>query len=358
MCRYVKKLAWLFCLLITCNLNPTYPNGKSSFAAAYFLRFTPQSSVITDLKSHALYLTIHLNSNASTLECLRSIGRIRKYINKLCPPYSCRENNEIFYGIGFGVQFYKNISPDFQCRGVENYEYRERTGKFGKLPKTDGDIFIHAKCNNYGILFDLAKYIIYNMPSGSVDKFEDIYGFKFRGGRDLSGFEDGTKNPKSIRRRIEVAINKRTGGSYALAQRWVHNMSLLEETNDRIKEEWIGRTLKESYELANKRDVSHVARMVGSEEYHKEPKYKILRQSLPYGTLSDKSGLQFMAYSSDLINLEFMLNRMTDSHSDDKKNDYIMIFSKCSTGNYWYFPSYNELIHLIDNEYRKHRYPM
>ncbi|KAH8858852.1 deferrochelatase/peroxidase YfeX [Schistosoma japonicum] len=317
MCRYVKKLAWLFCLLITCNLNPTYPNGKSSLAAAYFLRFTPQSSVITDLKSHALYLTIHLNSNASSLECLRSIGRIKKYINKLCPPYSCRENNEIFYGIGFGVQFYKNISPDFQCRGVENYEYRERTGKFGKLPKTDGDIFIHAKCNNYGILFDLAKYIIYNMPSGSVDKFEDIYGFKFRGGRDLSGFED-----------------------------------------DRIKEEWIGRTLKESYELANKRDVSHVARMVGSEEYHKEPKYKILRQSLPYGTLSDKSGLQFMAYSSDLINLEFMLNRMTDSHSDDKKNDYIMIFSKCSTGNYWYFPSYNELIHLIDNEYRKHRYPM
>ncbi|TNN04886.1 putative iron-dependent peroxidase, partial [Schistosoma japonicum] len=153
MLRYVKKLAWLFCLLITCNLNPTYPNGKSSFAAAHFLRFTPQSS---------------------------------KYINKLCPPYSCRENNEIFYGIV--------------------------------------------------LIFSAEESKIMNTVSALAS----------------------TKNPKSIRRRIEVAINKRTGGSYALAQRWVHNMSLLEETN-----EWIGRTLKESYELANKRDVSHVASNVG-----------------------------------------------------------------------------------------------
>ncbi|TNN04885.1 hypothetical protein EWB00_010162, partial [Schistosoma japonicum] len=70
----------------------------------------------------------------------------------------------------------------------------------------------------------------------------------------------------SIRITNEVRLTKEQVRSYALAQVCVHNMSLREETNvkDRIKEEWIGRTPKRS-------------------------QYKILRQSLPYGTLSDKS---------------------------------------------------------------------
>ncbi|KAH8858853.1 deferrochelatase/peroxidase YfeX [Schistosoma japonicum] len=265
MCRYVKKLAWLFCLLITCNLNPTYPNGKSSLAAAYFLRFTPQSSVITDLKSHALYLTIHLNSNASTLECLRSIGRIGKYVDQICPPYICGEHNEILYGVGFGIDFYRKVNPSYRYMGIKNYEYHERNGKFGKLPKTGGDIFVHAKCNNHGMLFDLAKYIIYNMPIGSVAKFEDDYSWMFRNRRDLSEFEDGTTNPKDMHERAKVAINKRTGGSYAVVLKWVHDMELLRRTKDEIKEHWIGRTIKESYESRNKPDTSHVARMVGSD---------------------------------------------------------------------------------------------
>ncbi|KAK4468060.1 hypothetical protein MN116_008084, partial [Schistosoma mekongi] len=315
MCRYVRKLACLFCLLVTCNLNPTCPSRKSSFAGAYFLRFTPQSSVITELKSHALYLTIHLNSNASTLECLRSIGRIRKYVDQICPPYICGE--QILYGVGFGIDFYRKVNPGFRYMGIKNYEYRERNGKFGKLPKTGGDIFVHAKCNNHGMLFDLARHIIYNMPIGSVAKFEDDYSWMYRNKRDLSEFEDGTTNPKDMHERAKVAINKRTGGSYAVVLKWVHDMELLRRTKDEIKEQWIGRTIKESNELRNKSNTSHVARMVGSNKYDAKSKFKIVRQAQPYGTLSNQSGLQFIAYSADIINFNYMLDRMTNHDDDD-----------------------------------------
>lgn len=54
-----------------------------------------------------------------------------------------------------------------------------------------GDIFIHAKCNNYGKLFELTQAIMNNLPPRSVDRFEDIYGWVYRNGRDLSGFIDG-----------------------------------------------------------------------------------------------------------------------------------------------------------------------
>lgn len=54
-----------------------------------------------------------------------------------------------------------------------------------------GDIFIHAKSNSKGNLFQLANVVLKNLPEGSVDKVEEIYGFVYRGGRDLSGFIDG-----------------------------------------------------------------------------------------------------------------------------------------------------------------------
>ncbi|CAI2731183.1 unnamed protein product [Schistosoma spindalis] len=117
---------------------------------------------------------------------------------------------------------------------------------------------------------------------------------------------------------------------------------------DETKEKWIGRTMKGSLELIRKPNTSHVARMVGSDDFKAKKKYKIVRQSQPYGTLSGGAGLLFIAYAADTENFDFMLDRMT-GYSDDKINDYIMIFSECVTGNYWYFPSQLEFNLLVGN---------
>lgn len=55
-----------------------------------------------------------------------------------------------------------------------------------------GDIFIHAKSDNVSKLFELAHRITAQLPAGSVQRFEDIYSFVYRNGRDLSGFIDGS----------------------------------------------------------------------------------------------------------------------------------------------------------------------
>ncbi|CAH8572420.1 unnamed protein product [Heterobilharzia americana] len=184
-----------------------------------------------------------------------------------CPPDMRGEDDEILYGVGFGVEFFQKVHPDFLSRGVHHYEYRERSGDLGKLPKTGGDIFIHAKCHEYGKLFELTQAIINNLPPGSIAKFEDVYGWVYRNGRDLSGFIDGTENPADPDERAEVAINPKTGGSYAVVQKWIHNMDLIRSTKDQTKEHWIGRTLEDSIELKRKPVTSHVSRMVGSADY-------------------------------------------------------------------------------------------
>ena len=54
-----------------------------------------------------------------------------------------------------------------------------------------GDIFIHAKSNNYSKLFELTQTVVRSFPAGTIQKAEDYYGWTFQEGRDLSGFIDG-----------------------------------------------------------------------------------------------------------------------------------------------------------------------
>lgn len=337
-------------LLIVFAAYSFYSNYKilkenSFFAGAIIVEVIPQGSIITETKAYSLFLTIHLNRHAIPRQCLESIGHMERYVHSICPPETCQED-EILYGVGFGFDFFKQIDPNFESKGIKKFEYHERSGDLGKLPKTGGDIFVHAKCHEYGKLFELTQAIINNLPPGSVAEFEDVYGWVYRDGRDLSGFIDGTMNPKTREERAEVAIDANTGGSYALVQKWIHNMEMLHKVDDETKERWIGRTLESSFELRKKSDTSHVARMIGTSKSGISPRFRIVRQSQPFGTLSHEAGLLFMAYASDIVNFEFMLDRMTGD-SEDRKHDDVMRFSRCVTGNYYYFPSQVEFDRLV-----------
>ena len=56
-----------------------------------------------------------------------------------------------------------------------------------------GDIFIHAKSNNISKLYELmiTQLVVSSFPAGAIDKAEDVYGWVYQNGRDLSGFIDG-----------------------------------------------------------------------------------------------------------------------------------------------------------------------
>ena len=52
----------------------------------------------------------------------------------------------------------------------------------------------------------------------------------------------------------------------------------------------------------------------------------IVRQSMPYGTVTGEHGLLFLAYSNNVDKFDLMLDRMTGV--PDGHNDAIMKFSK------------------------------
>jgi len=317
-------------------------NNKTSVVSvpSVYAASVPESqpTVVSQNKDHALYLTIRLKPSADAKICAKSVANLQSYVDQVSPPDMRDEEDEIWAGVGFGPSFLEKVLGKAQ----QDYRYADRKGPLGAMPAEGGDIFIHAKSNEISKLFELSQAVIGKMPVGSIDNFEDIYSFVYKGGRDLSGFIDGTENPADDESREQLAVEKSTGGSYVITQKWVHNMNTINTEKTATMEGWIGRTLDDSTELRKKSISSHVARMTGGNNFEQKKEFEIVRQSMPYGTLSGKAGLFFIAYAESPENFNFMLDRMVGKGSDSYSDD-VMRLTECVASTYWYFPGVNQL---------------
>nr|VZH99687.1 unnamed protein product [Spirometra erinaceieuropaei] len=273
----------------------------------------------------------------------RAVCRVAgAHIDRISPADLRDEDSEIILAIGFGPDLLKEVYPEASKRGVESFNYKARTFKGGSMPATGGDIWIHASCAEYGKLFELSQAIQSEVPQKAIEKTEEVYGFRYQNGRDLSGFIDGTENPADADERQEVAISKATGGSYVVTQRWLHDFSTITKQPVKTMEDWIGRTKEDSIEIKPVAVHSHVGRMTAGLSDAEADSKRIVRHSMPYGSVTGEAGLFFIGYSSTPKTLDWMLDRMAGL-TPDGTADSLFNFTKPLTGTYFYVPSQVEL---------------
>lgn len=165
---------------------------------------------------------------------------------------------------------------------------------------------------------------------------EETPGFQYFDHQDLTGFEDGTENPTG-EERLEVAVlpggQPGAGGSFVLAQRWVHDLSAFERLDVAAQEEVFGRTKDGSEELDPLPERAHVERVVMEDGAGEER--EIYRRSFPYGDTSEL-GLFFLAFSADLSTFHDMLERMFGRA--DGRTDRLLDVSRPVSGAYYVAP--------------------
>jgi porphyrinogen peroxidase len=165
---------------------------------------------------------------------------------------------------------------------------------------------------------------------------EEVDAFQYRGGRDLSGFEDGTENPKGAAAEAAALIQGKgkglDGGSFVAVQRWVHNLSAVEKMTGGALDAAIGRRRTTNEELADAPASAHVKR-TAQESF--DPPAFLLRRSMPFGGLREH-GLYFVAYGESLDRFERQLQRMAGV--EDGIVDGVTAFSRALTGGYYFCP--------------------
>lgn len=241
--------------------------------------------------------------------------------------------------IAFSPEYWSRIQ-DKTPKGLRPFKHLHGTP--GILPATDADCFLHVKSNRHDLNFELVRRFFETVETFTT-VLEEIHGFTYQDTRDLTGFIDGTMNPKGEERTEVACIGNEdadfAGGSFVLTQRYVHNLKSWATLSTEDQERVIGRRKKDSAGLETTPPNAHIAR---AETHVNGVELKIVRHSQPYGTATGEKGLFFIAYAKDTFVFNAMLQRMMGL-SGDGTHDRLMSFTKAVTGQYFFVPSLERL---------------
>ena len=233
--------------------------------------------------------------------------------------------------IAFGKRLADRLAALASPSGLRDFTTVEGA-KGLRAPATQHDIFVWLQGNARDELF--ATALAWRDALAPVAEVAaENHGFMFRDSRDLTGFVDGSGNPKGDARMAAALIGEGPciGGSFVLAQRWVHDLRAFGALPVVDQERVIGRTKPDSVEFTP--DVmpsdAHVART-------DLPGTKIYRRSTPVGTTRD-AGLFFLAFSADLDRYRILLDSMF-GRAEDGRRDRLLNYTTPTSGSFYYAP--------------------
>jgi putative iron-dependent peroxidase len=242
--------------------------------------------------------------------------------------------------IGFRPSLWRELSPDDAPENVHDFD-RPIEGPGGySMPATQADIWVWFSAASYDVAFDMGKEAV-AVVVPYAELVREQRGWSYRRNRDLTGFEDGTKNP-TLDEAPEIVLipdgQRGAGGSVLLFQVWRHLTNAFDALAQDVQEAVIGRTKRDSIELDDARmpPDSHVSRTTvvvdGTER-------DIFRRNVPYGTVSDH-GTLFIGFSADQARMHRMLEQMAGI---DGPRDALTRYTTPLTGAYYFIPSVQAL---------------
>jgi porphyrinogen peroxidase len=208
-----------------------------------------------------------------------------------------------------------------------------------KLPATPIDLLVWLRGDDRGALLTQSRHIEALLaPSFTVEDITD--GFNHNGGKDLTGYEDGTENPTGSEALTAALVPESgaapAGSSFLALQRWLHQFSTFEAMPQQQQDHTFGRERISNEELDDAPKSAHVKR-TAQEDF--EPEAFVLRRSMPW-TQGNEGGLVFTAFGHSFDAFEALLRRM--SGAEDGITDALFSFTEPQSGAYFWCPPMHE----------------
>lgn len=233
--------------------------------------------------------------------------------------------------LGFGEPLVLSLGA--QVEGLRSFPALSGVGV--AFPSTQGAIFAFVRGEERGEVLDRAMGIQRKLGSG-FRLLEEVETFRYRGGRDLTGYEDGTENPKGDAA-VEAAIVAEgapgmVGGSFVAIQRYAHDLVRFEGYDAAGRDAIIGRRFEDNEEIPDAVATAHVKR---SAQESFDPPAFMLRRSMPWGGVREH-GLLFVSFVEALDRFERVLRRMAGL--EDGELDGLFRFTRAISGGYYFCP--------------------
>ncbi|HEY8359607.1 MAG TPA: Dyp-type peroxidase, partial [Ramlibacter sp.] len=236
---------------------------------------------------------------------------IKEALTRLSP---LANGSDVVVGIG------PSLVQALGCEIPNLHEFPDDLSGHGvKVPSTPGTLWCWIRGDDLGNLLHLTRkvqkalkpaFVLRHVMEGFRHSWSDT-GF----GKDLTGFEDGTENPKGDDA-LAAAFTQGQGegldgASFVAVQQWVHDLDAFEELGDQERDFHIGRRMTDNEELEDAPETSHVKR-TAQESF--DPEAFVLRRSMPW-LHSMQAGLMFVAFGKSHQAFEQQIRRMA-GHDD------------------------------------------
>lgn len=231
--------------------------------------------------------------------------------------------------VGLGLSLVRALGA--KVPGLKSFPHIE--GALVKLPATPIDLLIWLRGTDRGELLLRSRHLQTLLaPAFELRAITDA--FSHQTNRDLSGYEDGTENPKGddALAAALVAEGPLAGSSFLAVQRWRHQLSHFAAMPELQRDHTFGRAHHNNEELDDAPASAHVKR-TAQEDF--EPAAFVLRRAMPWAE-GNEGGSMFTAFGRSFDAYEALLHRM--SGAEDGVTDALFSFTEPETGAYFWCP--------------------
>jgi putative iron-dependent peroxidase len=303
--------------------------------------------VAAPLTRAAIFLVATINPGSGNRATLRS------FCGDLAALVRAVEFRDLEGGLscvmGFGSDAWNRVFG--RPRPAELHPFQEIRSRARHAVSTPGDLLFHIRAKRMDLCFELATQIMARLGN-AVSPVDEVQCFRYFDERDLLGFVDGTENPRGAAATDAVLIGDEdadfAGGSYVIAQKYLHDLTAWNALSTEAQERIIGRAKLSDIELDDSvKPTSAHSALTTIVKNGKE--IKILRDNMPFGRPGyAEFGTYFIGYSRSPRTIEQMLENMFIGRPPGNY-DRLLDFSRAVTGNLFYVPSATFLENVTDD---------
>jgi len=278
---------------------------------------TAQTAIFDPIPDHARHLFFDLNPAVHPRAALQALAA------------ACDGQSAVL-GIGLNVTQALGV----QFAGLRSFPVLPDARP--PIPATQHALWLWLRGDEPGDLL-LRGHVLQALIAPAFKLTQAIVSFRHQDCRDLTGYEDGTENPKN-EAAVEAAVAQGQGtgidgSSFAAVQQWLHDFPRFDAMTRAEQDNCFGRERDSNEELDDAPESAHVKR-TAQEDF--EPEAFVVRRSMPWVADAD-AGLVFLAFGKSFDAFEAQLRRMTGH--DDGISDALFRFTRPLTGGYYWCPS-------------------
>lgn len=292
-----------------------------------------QLGVTAEANLHGLFLMFNcIDGNEDQIR--EVLAEMPSYFEKVADQYF---ESMLTGMVAVGALYWDELYPSARPSGLNPFLAGKQTNDL--IADTPYDLFIQIRSDRADVNHIVGRHVC-SALQGLADLAEEVEGFRYRDGRDLTGFVLGFTNLKgSMRREVAVVTDEEefTGGSYIHVQRYVHNLRAWESLSDAEQEDVMGcdKAKNKPHNFALQATNSHYSRSTLITETGEA--VDTVRHDMPYGDMR-KQGVYAVHCSKQAGFFDALIENQLSINAPAHR-DKLLEYTQAETGAAFFAPS-------------------